>query len=87
MASVPPAAAAQPASAVGLASGSAPTANPNEIVLQAGDSEDFPTTLPSRLVGLVAADEFTASIQRINQAKRRGCTYKLFLCTSLAAFC
>jgi hypothetical protein len=47
-------------------------ANPNEIILAGADSEDFPTTMPARLNGLIAPGEYAASIGRINAAKRPG---------------
>jgi hypothetical protein len=62
------------------------TAKPNEIVLQVKDSEEFPTALPQRLVGLIDADEFTASIQRINDVKRQGPKYKISSCITVMLF-
>jgi hypothetical protein len=57
-------------------------ADRNTVILQAEeDTTEFPTALPARLVGLIDAPEFVASIQRINDVKRRGRTYKLFVCT------
>jgi hypothetical protein len=62
------------------------TAKPNEIVLQVKDSEDFPTTLPARLVSVIDADEFSASIQRINDVKRQGPKYKISTCLTVLLF-
>jgi len=61
-------------------------ANPNEIILTGADSEDFPTTMPARLNGLIAPQEYAASIQRINTAKRPGPARWLGVLISISGF-
>jgi hypothetical protein len=61
-------------------------ANPNEIILSGVDSEDFPTTMPARLNGLIAPADYAASIQRINAAKRPGPARWLGVLISISGF-
>jgi len=44
--------------------------NPNEVLYQVNECNDFPESLPNRLNGIVDLQEFAQSIRRCNDAKR-----------------
>jgi len=46
--------------------------NPNQLIQQRTDSNDFSSALPPRLAGLLTPQEYTEAITRINDAKRPG---------------